>query len=749
MRHEFPPPGAESRGTPSLSSDVGASLSWRWRVVAQLACGIALLSCAHAVVRAADGFVCEPTNGDNLETIGRLVAEITDPRRLTSTGKHDVSDLGGTDFEKAVEFILDLSSRYSSLHPLQPASGSQSNGLTVGRETGYPIASASRPSAFPPDAEGAGNNISRDATTIVGYSDQGGNTVAHAFRWTAATGIVDLGSVDPANNATLRSFAADVSSDGSVVVGKSWVSITGIETIQHAFRWTQSTGMVDLGSNFGPTGYSAACSVSGDGSVIVGESDFAAPPGSLFDKYTTAFRWTQAGGFQSLGSLDGSLGYGSVAASVSADGATVVGWAVLSGGINHAFRWTAAGGMQDLGVLPGQVYSAATGVSDDGTIVVGRCSPTGFGFTVQVGRPLHDASTFGPDDRAFYWTAATGMRDLTQLLIDAGADMAGKTLVAARGISPDGKWINAVTTIPDPEDPSFRLQVPIFVSLTETLPPPSRLVNLSTRGTALTGDNVLIPGFVIGGTANRKLLLRAVGPTLTAFNVTGVLPDPIMALKRTVGNATIDIASNDNWSSNGNAAEIVTTSTAVGAFALDAGSLDSALLVDLEPGQYTVVTQGVSSSTGVAIVELYDGDAGTASSQLVNISTRGFVGAGDSIMIPGYVVSNDGSARLLIRAVGPTLATFNVSGVLADPQLEILKKENDTFVPIASNDNWGSAGNVSAIKIAMASVSAFALPDGSKDAAVLIQLLPGIYTVKVSGIGNGTGVALAEVYVVP
>ncbi|MGH8019750.1 MAG: hypothetical protein ACREIA_16005, partial [Opitutaceae bacterium] len=311
----------------------------------------------------------------------------------------------------------------------------------------------------------------------------------------------------------------------------------------------------------------------------------------------------------------------------------------------------------------------------------------------------------------------------------------------------DGKWISAVTTRPDPEFPEILDSVPVFASLTETLPPPSRLANLSTRGQALTGDNVLIPGFVVQGSVSKRLLIRAAGPALAQFGVQGVLPDPIMALKRTLGDVAIEIASNDNWGSNANAAEIVTTTTTVGAFDLATGSADAALLVDLEPGQYSVVAQGVGGGTGVAIVELYDADPAPGGARLVNISTRGFVGTGESILIPGYVVSNASSLRLLVRAVGPSLAGFGVTGVLADPQLEVARRNPDgSTTPITSNDNWGSAATAPGVAAAATAAGAFELTNDSKDAALVLQLLPGVYTVQASGVGNSTGVALVEIY---
>jgi hypothetical protein len=229
-----------------------------------------------------------------------------------------------------------------------------------------------------------------------------------------------------------------------------------------------------------------------------------------------------------------------------------------------------------------------------------------------------------------------------------------------------------------------------------------------------------------------------------------VLANPTMTLKRFINGAFVDHDANDNWGTNSNVADISATSAAVGAFPLNAGSADAALLLDLAPGQYTVVASGVGNTTGVGIVEIYDADTTAGGSQLVNIATRGFVGTGDNIMIPGYVVSNDSSVSLLVRAVGPTLGSFGVPGVLADPRLTIVRRNPDnTTTEIATNDNWGSVTNPSATAAAATASGAFALANNSRDAAIVVRLTPSVYTVLVSGVNNTTGIALVEVYVVP
>ena len=282
----------------------------------------------------------------------------------------------------------------------------------------------------------------------------------------------------------------------------------------------------------------------------------------------------------------------------------------------------------------------------------------------------------------------------------------------------------------------------------------ARVLNLSTRGVSLSGDDLLIPGFVIEGTGTKRLLIRAVGPTLGGFGVAGTVADPRLSLKRynTGTGQYDDHLANDNWGTNANVGEITSTATAVHAFQLAGGSADAALLVDLAPGRYTVVARGANEAdTGVAMVELYDADVGTPTARVVNISNRGYVGTGGDIMIPGFVVSSEGSRTFLIRAVGPRLASYGVAGVLADPQLAIYKRRPGTSVDdlILQNDDWdGITGSTTTAAVA-AQVHAFSLSAGSKDAAFVVTLPPGIYTVHASGVGGTTGVALVEVYLVP
>jgi hypothetical protein len=269
------------------------------------------------------------------------------------------------------------------------------------------------------------------------------------------------------------------------------------------------------------------------------------------------------------------------------------------------------------------------------------------------------------------------------------------------------------------------------------------LRNLSTRGQVGTGANILIAGFVVSGAAPKQVLVRAIGPSLTQFGITGALTDTQLQLF----NGTSLIASNDNW--NG-AANISTASNQAGAFPLSPSSLDSVILATLPPGSYTAQVSGVGGRTGVALVELYDMDnlQPFSAQKITNVATRGVVGTGQNQLIAGFVVSGNTSKKVLIRAVGPTMgaAPFNVAGVLADPILQLVRGDN---LVIRENDNWEMGNDASLLNEASSKVGAFPLAVGGKDAAMLINLPPGAYSAQVTGSGTTTGVALVEVYEVP
>ncbi len=272
----------------------------------------------------------------------------------------------------------------------------------------------------------------------------------------------------------------------------------------------------------------------------------------------------------------------------------------------------------------------------------------------------------------------------------------------------------------------------------------SRLGNMSVRSTAGTGSETLIVGCVVGQGDPVPLLLRGIGPSLAAFGVTGVLPDPVLTVVD-ANNSTV--ATNDNWSTGTNSNQTSAITTRVGAFTLGATALDAAVVANLNPGSYSSIVAGKGAATGIALMEAYDASTTSTTARLVNMSARTNVGTGGSILIAGFSITGDAPKQVLIRAIGPSLTPFGVTGVLADPQLALFRQ--GTTTALQTNDNWLSAPNVAQIGLVGAQVGAFTLPPNSRDAAILVTLDPGSYSAQVSGVGNTTGVALVEIYEVP
>ena len=269
----------------------------------------------------------------------------------------------------------------------------------------------------------------------------------------------------------------------------------------------------------------------------------------------------------------------------------------------------------------------------------------------------------------------------------------------------------------------------------------TRLLNLSSRARVGPGDVPAIAGFVLAGDGAKTVLIRAVGPTLSQapFNLPGTLVDPSLTLYR---GSTI-VARNTGIVTSTNGAAIASAAQQVGAFALGSSGNDSALLMTLAPGAYTAVVASAANLTGIVLIEIYDVGAATSGPKLLNISTRAMAGAAENTLIAGIVLSGTAAKRMLFRAVGPGLIPFGVSSTLAQPTLTLYR---GTQV-LATNTNWTTSSEASAIPVASASVSAFALSAG--DSALLATLVPGSYTVQVTGPGTITGIALIEAYELP
>jgi len=253
-------------------------------------------------------------------------------------------------------------------------------------------------------------------------------------------------------------------------------------------------------------------------------------------------------------------------------------------------------------------------------------------------------------------------------------------------------------------------------------------LNLSTRGTVSRGDNVLINGFIITGSGPKTVILRALGPSLADFGVSGALPDPALSLYDSSHHL---IATNDNWQTDHGSAFM-----AQNGFAPD-NPAESATLQTLVPGAYTVVVRGRNGTEGVSLAEIYRLYSPGFTSKLYNISGRGFVGTGDNLLISGFIVGDVGSATVVVRALGPSLGSFGVDQPLSDPVLTIYDSNG---AQIALNDNWRDDNN--SINVQQRGLA----PPNPLESAIVLHLPAGAYTAVVRGANGATGNALVEVY---
>ena len=259
-------------------------------------------------------------------------------------------------------------------------------------------------------------------------------------------------------------------------------------------------------------------------------------------------------------------------------------------------------------------------------------------------------------------------------------------------------------------------------------PPPVQPQNISTRLDVQTVANVGIGGFIVTGSDPKEVIIRGLGPSLASVGVQGALPDPVLELHLADGTT---MTTNDNWRDTQEAA-IKATGLA------PSNDLEAALVTTLDPGAYTAILSG-KDGTGVGLVEVYALDQG-ASSELANVSTRGFVGTDDNAMIGGVIVGPNGApdATLVVRAIGPTLGDFGVTGSLADPTLAL---HNSDGTLIASSNDWqddpGQAADIEAAGLA---------PGYPSESAIYITAPTGPYTAIVTGNNGTTGVALVEIY---
>jgi hypothetical protein len=251
------------------------------------------------------------------------------------------------------------------------------------------------------------------------------------------------------------------------------------------------------------------------------------------------------------------------------------------------------------------------------------------------------------------------------------------------------------------------------------------LGNISTRVDVQNGESVSIGGFIVAGSSAKQIIVRAMGPSLAQASVPGALADPVLELRDSSGNL---LFANDNWKTTQEQA-IRDTNLA------PPNDLESAIVASLQPGAYTAIVSGANSGTGVGLVEVYDLEQPPIS-KLVNISTRGLVGTGEKVMIGGVILLGPDPARILFRALGPSLTSAGIQQALADPQLDLFDAQG---TKIASNNNWKDTQQA-------AIQDTGAAPIIDNESAIVATLNPGNYTAVVSGVNGGMGVGLIEAY---
>jgi glucose/arabinose dehydrogenase len=352
---------------------------------------------------------------------------------------------------------------------------------------------------------------------------------------------------------------------------------------------------------------------------------------------------------------------------------------------------------------------------EDGSAVIGGFVERGTGVPALSGQYIF-GDFLAPDTgtgRLFYSDFAGGLiqelrigdpeRDLGIFLKGFGQDDSGEVYALGDGGSDGGVVLKLIS-----------------------IPATPTILNLSTRLNVGTGDNVLIGGFIITGSATEEVVLRGIGPSLP---LAGSLPNPKLELHDSTGAL---LASNDDWMNSPQKDEIISKGLAPN------NALESVVLANLAPGSYTTILSDANGGTGIGLVELYATDA-SAPANPVNISTRGLVQTGDNVMIGGFIIGGTQTRHLLLRAIGPSLGAAGVANPLLDPTLEL--HDTDGAL-ISSNDNWRDTQEV---EIAATGIP----PNDDRESAIVMDLAPANYTAIVRGVNGTIGVALVEAYDIP
>ncbi|HEX7518067.1 MAG TPA: hypothetical protein VF345_12390 [Chthoniobacterales bacterium] len=540
--------------------------------------------------------------------------------------------------------------------------------------------------SFNPNASGIvyAITVQPDGKILVGgdLTGIGGQTRGRIARLDATTGLAD--SFDP--NASLGVYSIAVQTDGKILAGGTFTSIGG-QTRNHIARLDPTTALADSfnpsATGGAPMGSIYSIAVQADGKILVG------------------------GTFENIG------GY-TRAHIARLDGTT---------GLPDSFTPSA----------DNQVFSIA--VQADGKVLAG-------GYFNSMGGHLRNLFARLRNDTAalqnlavarttITWARGGSGPQLTRVTFGYSDDNVNYTLLG-NGTAAGNNWTLTGLNLPTGRNIYIRArghhESGGSQSISESvrnafIPRPSSLGNISTRLRIQTGDNAMIGGFIVTGTEPKTVIVRGIGPSLP---VTGALADPVIEVHGSSGEL---LATNDNWNDAVTRQEIIDSGLA------PTNDLESALWGILNPGAYTVVVRGKNDATGIGLFEVYDLDQ-TVDSKLANISTRGFVDTGDNVMIGGTIIVGNDPARVLLRAIGPSLTNFGVPNALGDPTLEL---HDGNGALMASNDNWRSDQEAEIIATTIP-------PSNDLESAILRDLAPGNYTAIVRGVNGTTGIAVVEAY---
>jgi len=548
--------------------------------------------------------------------------------------------------------------------------------------------------------------IQADGKILVGgaFSTLGGGTRRYIGRLNT-DGTLDT-SFDPGAGGALAALA--VQADGKILVGGSFLTLGGGgtgTTPRNYIGRLNPDGTLDTSFDPGAGSLVYAFALQADGRILVGGNfTYLGVGGTGITTRSYIAR------LNSDGSVDDSFDPGASgpvsALALQADGRILVGgnFTTLGSGPRNYIGRLNSDGSLDVTFDPGAggpVYALEV-QSDSKILAGGNFTTLGGGGSGTTSRNY--IGRFNPDGT-----------------LDANFDPGAGAYVSKLIVQPDGRILvgGGFRTL---GGGGTGTTTRIYIGRLAT----SKGLNISTRMQVLTGDKVLIGGFIITGVAPKSVIVRAIGSSLGSFGVAGFLADPTLELHEPDGT----VITNDNWKD--------THQPEIEASGLQpSDDLESAIVGTLEPGLYTAIVRGSSDTTGIGLVEAYDLEP-ALDSQLANISTRGFVDTGDNVMIGGFIVgpTGFGNATVVARAIGPSLAGVGLAGVLQDPTLEL---HDSNGAVIAFNNDWKDSQEDEIVVDMLA-------PSDDRESAIEADLVPGAYTAIVRGLNDTTGIALVEVF---